>query len=287
VRLALGTAQFGMPYGISNKSGQTSQLEAKNILDMASASGVDTLDTAVAYGDSETTLGRVGVAGWNVISKIPPMPVCSVSGSDWVLRHLKASLSNLKIDQLNGVLLHAPEQLLSSDGAEVIEGLEKAKLLGLVKKVGYSIYSPECLPSLLEVFKPDIVQLPLNIFDQRAINTGWLAKMIELGIEIHARSIFMQGLLLMSPAQRPPYFHKWNELFQKWDSMVAGKNALEVCFSFIKSIHGISRVVVGVESQAQLSQLLFAWNKSAPITAPQFSCEDEALVNPSNWRPTS
>lgn len=285
MKLAIGTAQFGMPYGISNKSGQTLQLEAKKILDMASASGVDTLDTAIAYGNSEATLGQVGLAGWNVISKIPPMPVGN--DSDWVLRQVKASLSNLKIDQLNGVLLHAPEQLLSPDGVEIVRGLVKAKSLGLVKRLGYSIYSPERLQSLLDVFKPDIVQLPLNIFDQRAINTGWLAKMIELGIEIHARSIFMQGLLLMSPDQRPAYFHKWNELFQKWDSMVADKNPLETCFSFIKSIHGISRVVIGVESQAQLSQLFFAWNKAEPMTMPQFSCEDEALVNPSNWRNTS
>ena len=285
MRLAIGTAQFGMPYGISNKSGQTSQLEAKNILDMAFANGIDTLDTAVAYGDSEATLGQVGIDGWNVISKIPPMPIGN--GGDWVMRQVKSSLSNLKIDQLNGVLLHAPEQLLSPDGGETIHGLEKAKSLGLVKKVGYSIYSLERLPSLLEVFKPDIVQLPLNILDQRVINTGWLVKMIELGIEIHSRSIFMQGLLLMNPVERPVYFHKWNELFQKWDSMVADKNALEACFSFIKSIHGISKVVVGVESQAQLSQLLFAWNTAAPMAAPKFSCEDEALVNPSNWRITS
>lgn len=285
MRLAIGTAQFGMPYGISNKNGQTSQVETKNILDVASSSGVDMLDTAISYGNSEATLGRVSIDGWNVISKIPPMPVGG--DSDWVLRKVKGSLSNLKINQLNGVLLHAPEQLLSPDSAEIICGLEKAKSLGLVNKVGYSIYSPEHLSSLLEVFKPDIVQLPLNIFDQRAVNTGWLAKMIELDIEIHSRSVFMQGLLLMSPAQRPAYFHKWNELFQKWDSMVAGKNALEACFSFIKSIHGISRVVVGVESQAQLSQLLFAWNKAAPMAAPQFSCEDEALVNPFSWRITS
>jgi len=284
MKLAIGTAQFGMPYGISNKSGQTSQLEAKKILNMAFEGRVDTLDTAVAYGDSELTLGQVGVAEWNVISKIPPMPSASINGFDWVIKHIKASLSNLKIDKLNAVLLHAPEQLLSSDGKEIIQAMEEAKLLGLVKKIGYSIYSPKLLSSLLEVFKPDIVQLPLNIFDQRVINTGWLAKMIEMDIEIHARSIFLQGLLLMNPAQRPTYFNKWDKLFKNWDSMVAGKNALETCFSFVKSIDGISRVVVGVESQAQLSQLLFAWRKAAPMSAPQLSCEDEALINPFNWR---
>jgi aryl-alcohol dehydrogenase-like predicted oxidoreductase len=283
MRLAIGTVQFGMRYGISNKSGQTSQLEVKNILDMASANEIDTLDTAAAYGESETTLGEVGVAGWNVISKIPPMPVCGVSGGDWVLECVKTSLINLKLDQLEGLLLHASEQILSANGSEIVFGLQKAKSLGLVKKTGYSIYSPEYLPSLLGAFRPDIVQLPLNIFDQRAINTGLLAKMIDLGIEIHARSIFMQGLLLMTPAQRPAYFHKWNELFQKWDAMVACKNMLETCFGFIKSVHGVSRVIVGVESQEQLSQLLSAWDRAIPMTAPQLSCEDEALVHPSNW----
>ena len=149
MRLAIGTVQFGLPYGISNEGGQTSKLEAKKILDMASKNGIDTLDTAPAYGNSEATLGEVGVGGWNVISKVPPMPVGSVHSSNRVLRYIKASLFNLKIDQISGVLLHAPEQLLNSNGPEIIHGLERAKLLGLVKKVGYSIYSPEHLSSLL------------------------------------------------------------------------------------------------------------------------------------------
>lgn len=285
MKLAIGTAQFGMPYGISNKNGQTPQLEVKKILDMAFASGIDTLDTAAAYGDSEVTLGRVGVAGWRVISKIPPMPVGS--GSEWAFNQIRGSLSNLRVNEITGILLHAPKQLLSPGGAEIIRGLEKAKSLELVRKIGFSIYSPDCLPGLLGAFKPDIVQLPLNILDQRAINTGWISKMIELDIEIHVRSIFMQGLLLMSPDQRPVYFHKWDELFQEWDSVIAEKDVFEACFSFIKSVKGISRVVVGVESQAQLRQLLSAWNRAMPMTAPQFSCEDEALVCPSNWKTTS
>ena len=131
---------------------------------------------------------------------------------------------------------------------------------------------------------PDIVQLPLNIFDQRAINTGWLVKLNDLGIEIHARSVFMQGILLTAPAKRPAYFRKWDDLFKKWDYLVAGKNTIETCFGFIKSIRGISKVIVGVESQKQLGQLLFAWDKAMPITAPQLSCEDEGLVHPYNWR---
>ena len=283
MRLAIGTAQFGMPYGISNNSGQTSGLEAKKILDMAFAGGVDTLDTAVNYGDCEANLGKFGVMGWNVISKIPPIPVGAVGDNGWVLKHVKASLVNLKLEQLDGVLLHAPEQVLGPDGGEIIEGLGKAKSLGLVKKIGYSIYSPELLPSLFVALKPDIVQLPLNIFDQRAVNTGWLTKMVDLGVEIHVRSVFLQGLLLMSPAQRPAYFSRWHELFQQWDTMVADKNALETCLGFVKSLHGIAKVVVGVESQAQLSQLLSAWNKAVSYTAPQLSCRDEALINPSNW----
>lgn len=272
-----------MSYGISNKNGQTSKLEAKKILDMASASGIDTLDTAAVYGYSEVTLGELGVGRWKVISKIPPLTNDVISGSEWVLRYVKASLFNLKTDQLDGVLLHAPEQLLSPFGSQIINGLKKAKSLGIVKKIGYSIYSTECLPSFLGVMKPDIVQLPINIFDQRAINTGWIKKMIALGIEVHARSVFMQGLLLMDPAKRPSYFRKWRLLFKKWDSMLARVSAVEACFGFIKSVHGISRVIVGVESQEQLKQLLLAWENAVSTNAPELSCEDEALVNPSNW----
>lgn len=276
-----------MPYGISNKNGQTSKLEAKKILNMASSSGIDTLDTASAYGNSEVTLGELGVGQWKIISKIPGISDDIIRCSQWVLRHVKASLLNLRIDQLDGVLLHAPEQLLSPIGWQIINGLKKAKSLGLVKKVGYSIYSTEYLPSLLEVMKPDIVQLPINIFDQRAINTGWIKKLNDFGIEVHARSVFMQGLLLMDPAKRPSYYRKWKLLFKKWDSVLAEIGAIEACFGFIKSVHGISRVIVGVESQEQLKQLLLAWEKAVSTNAPELSCEDEALVNPSNWRISS
>ena len=129
MRLAIGTVQFGLPYGISNEAGQR-QAEAKKILDMASKNGIDTLDTAPVYGNSEAALGEVGVGGWNVISKVPPMPVGTVHSSNRVLRYIKASLFNLKIDQISGVLLHAPEQILNSNGPEIIHGLERNELLG-------------------------------------------------------------------------------------------------------------------------------------------------------------
>ena len=150
---------------------------------------------------------------------------------------INQTLKDTRCKKIDYYLVHDENDLIKKDAKKIFYILEKFKKKKIINKIGVSIYDSKKIEKVVEELKPDIVQLPINIFDQRAINTGWLGKMIELGVEVHARSIFMQGLLLMSPVQRPAYFHKWNELFQKWDSMVAGKNVLEACLGFIKSVH--------------------------------------------------
>ena len=111
-RLALGTVQFGLNYGIANQQGQVSHDEAKAILDHASAHGIDTLDAAIAYGNSEQRLGEIGVQHWQVVSKLPAIPEGCSDISQWVADSVKESLQRLKIKRLYGLLLHRPQQLL-------------------------------------------------------------------------------------------------------------------------------------------------------------------------------
>lgn len=286
MKLAIGTVQFGLNYGISNAGGRTSQEEAQRILDLAKGSGIDTLDTAAAYGDSEQVLGRIGVAGWKVVSKVPPLPNDEVNGKEWVLDHVRRSLDRLRIERLDGLLLHSAADLLKAQGRNIAVGLQEAKAEGLVGKVGYSIYSPQSLTELIEVMPPDLVQAPFNVLDQRLARSGWLGRLVEAGAEVHVRSVFMQGLLLMGREKRPPAFDRWRELWQRWDAAVGGhsEQALALCLGFVKTQPGISRVIVGVENQDHLEQLLAIWERAAPFDATTLACDDPQLVEPSNWK---
>lgn len=286
MKLALGTAQFGLDYGISNTMGKTSLGEVERILSGARSKGFNTLDTAVAYGDSETVLGCIGVSDWRVVSKVPPFEKSGMCGKEWVLSQITSSLERLRIKRLDGLLLHNSSDLLGEEGCHIVAGLSQAKADGLVGKVGYSIYSPLRLNELVQIMPPDLIQAPLNVFDQRLVTSGWLNKLIEMGVEVHTRSVFLQGLLLMTPETRPQAFNKWNDLWGRWDAAV-GKHsgqALALCLGFVKWHSGISRVVLGVESLKQQEQLLEMWDRAAPFDAAGLACDDPQLVEPSNWK---
>ncbi|MDD2892329.1 MAG: aldo/keto reductase [Halothiobacillaceae bacterium] len=286
MKLAIGTAQFGLDYGVSNTSGRTSFEEAARILDRAGLAGIDTLDTAAAYGDSEQVLGRIGLEDWNVVSKVPPLPNDAEDGKEWVLRHVRQSMCLLRVERLDGLLLHSATDLLKPQGGNIAAGLREVKSEGLVGKVGYSIYSPQSLAKLIGVMPPDLVQAPFNVFDQRLARSGWLGRLADLGAEVHVRSVFMQGLLLMGSAERPHAFDKWRELWQRWDAAVGGHGdrALALCLGFVKAQPGISHVIVGVDNQGHLEQLLAIWEKAGSFDADGLSCDDPLLVEPSNWK---
>lgn len=286
MKLALGTVQFGLDYGISNTLGRTPVDEAARILADAMRAGVDTLDTAAAYGQSEQVLGQIGVCGWKVVSKVPPLPSNAEDGRDWVREHVRRSCETLKVRRLEGLLLHRASDLIGPHGAEVAVGLREAREQGLVEKIGYSIYAPQSLGELTRVMKPDLVQAPFSVLDQRLVSSGWLARLVDAGVEVHARSIFLQGLLLMGPGQRPAFFDRWQALWGRWDALVEanGGSALSVCLGFATAQPGLSRIVVGVEHQGHLQQLLAAWRDAGPVgMTHEVSCDDPQLVEPVNW----
>lgn len=286
MKLALGTVQFGLDYGVANTSGRTPVEDVVRILDAARHAGMDTLDTAAAYGESEQVLGQVGVSGWKVVSKVPPMPGDAEDGRAWVLRHVRSSLDTLKVARLDGLLLHCASDLLGPLGAGVLAGLREAREQGLVGKIGYSIYGPQSLQALISVLQPDLVQAPFSVLDQRLASSSWLARLVDAGVEVHARSVFLQGLLLMEAGRRPAYFDRWQALWTRWDALVEahGGSALSVCLGFVAAQAGLSRIVVGVEHPGHLQQLLAAWLHAAPVgMAHEMACEDPNLVEPVNW----
>jgi len=282
MKLALGTAQFGLSYGVANNAGKVSQSEVAKILTRAREYGVDTLDTAIAYGDSETSLGETGVDGFKVITKLPADIDSNVD--IWIDQHLNSSLRRLGVDSVYGLLLHRSQQLLGPDGQALAKALSKLKADGLVSKIGISIYAPEELDAVTRICAIDLVQAPFNVFDQRLMTSGWLQRLYDSGIEVHVRSAFLQGLLLMPRHHIPEKFLPWSALFDRWHLWLADEQltAVEACLAFVNHPM-INRVVVGVDSIKQFNEILRATKGTLMVEFSVFSCNDKNLINPSNW----
>jgi aryl-alcohol dehydrogenase-like predicted oxidoreductase len=290
MKLGLGTAQFGSLYGIANRQGQVSQHQIKAIIAMARMRGVDTIDTAIVYGDSESRIGLSDTTSFRVITKLPPLPESCGSITAWVRSQLNESLRRLNRTSIYGLLLHKPLQLCGVGGAELIKVLTRLKQEGLVSKIGVSIYSPNELESIMSACDIDIVQAPFNLVDKRLLSSGWMERLYLRGVEIHTRSVFLQGLLLMKEDTLPSKFIHWNSLFcgfYDWLSMHK-TTALVACLAFPLSFRQISRVIVGVDTIEQFSQLFEAEATALALIDlglgfPDMSCNDEHLINPSYW----
>jgi aryl-alcohol dehydrogenase-like predicted oxidoreductase len=281
---ALGTVQFGLPYGVANRQGQVSFEEAEAILELSKQEGIRTLDTAIAYGESEEVLGRLGVSGFQVITKLSEIPN-GVNIANWVEEQVVLSRERLGIDRFYSIMLHRPEQLLSSRGPELYQVLQSLKRRGITEKVGISVYSPSELSKIYASMHFDLVQAPLNVLDRRMIHSGWLVRLQRMGVEIHIRSIFMQGLLLMSQNDRPEKFSPWQDLWRQWHVWLDEQNisALEACLAFGAHFPEIDKLVVGVDSVRQLRQILSVSPDLLPSLPDTLFSDDLALINPANW----
>lgn len=279
--------QFGLRYGIANAQGQVSPGDAALILQDAWAAGVRTLDTAVAYGDSESVLGTLGVGNWALITKIPQRPPMAGEVDAWVRAKTTESLDTLRIDRLHGLLLHRPAELLGGDGDALYRALLTERDEGRALKIGISIYSPEELEALPQHMTFDIVQAPFNVLDSRMLRSGWAARLQDAGCELHARSIFLQGLLLMPASARPAWFAKWDVLFAAWDRWLIESrlSPLEACLQYALRAQGIDRVVVGIDNRQQLRELVAAASSSCthPSLPDDLLTDDPALLNPALW----
>ena len=284
-RIALGTVQFSQDYGVANHTGQVPQPEAHSMLHLADSNGIDTLDTAIAYGDCEKMLGKAGVRRFRVITKLPEAPKGCSDISPWVHEQVLASLARLGVSSMYGLLLHQPAQLLGAQGENLYRSLQELKEKGLVRKIGVSIYNPHDLKEISRTFQFDLIQAPFNLVDRRLEKTGWLKKLKDKGIEIHTRSAFLQGLLLMSPKIIPAKFTSWSDLWNRWHSWLAENKspAVATCLAFPLSFPEIDRVVVGADSVSQLKQIIEATKNLPEGDFPEISCDDENIIDPSRW----
>ena len=284
-QLALGTVQFGLPYGVSNQLGQVSLPAVKAMLQLASSHAIDTLDTAIGYGDSENRLGQAGTSAFKVVSKLPEVPATCTDVNAWVQEQVAGSLARLGINRLYGLLLHKPDQLFEEKGSEIYQALQRLKQVGSIQKMGVSIYAPQQLDALVPRYSFDLVQAPLNLIDRRLQTSGWLQRLAFEGVEVHTRSAFLQGLLLMPQAVLPAWFAQWPDVWTKWYKWLSDHDvsALQACLAYPLSLAGVSRVVVGADSPDQLAQIISAAVHAPIADLPDLQSTDENLVNPARW----
>lgn len=285
MKLALGTVQFGQSYGVANKAGQVPAAEAKAILEYAASTGINMLDTAVGYGDSEQRLGEIGIPDWQVVSKIPAVPDGCGDIISWVTESVQSSLQRLGLPRLYALLLHKPQQLLGADGGQIYAALQQLRETGLVQKIGASIYAPAELDDLCRRYEFDVVQAPFNLFDRRLIDSGWMSRLANSGVELHVRSIFLQGLLLMPSSDRPAKFNRWQAHWSAYSDWLrsAELTPLQACVRFSLSFPKVTRVIVGVDNSDQLRALVEAASGPVPIPSNALQVHDCDLLNPSVW----
>jgi len=279
MKLALGTVQFGLDYGVANQGGKVTIEEVESILNFAKINGIDTLDTASRYGNSEQVLGDAGVDGYQIVTKT----VSLKNDVNGVIKGFYQSLENLNQKTVDGLLIHDINEVNDKEFNRLFERLDELKQQGLVNKIGFSTYVPEQVDFLLENFDFDIIQLPLNVFDNRLIQGGQLKALKDRNIEVHARSVFLQGVLLNFDSLSG-YFSIWKEQFDTYQAMVSdrGLSLLEYALNFVLNIKEIDKVLVGVNSEVQLREIIQTAKVQGNFNA--YFINDMNLLNPSLWR---
>ena len=284
-KLIIGTAQFGLDYGVANQLGKTPIDEAEKILNFAFSKGVRMIDTAIAYGESEKVLGEIGISGWNLITKLPPIPTNIRNIDSYIEMQVYESLKRLKVSKIYAMLLHKPLQLLEVNGDKIYNALKKLKDKQIIEHFGISIYKPTELDELIPTMDFDIVQAPYNIFDDRLNTSGWLKTLKNRNINLHARSIFLQGLLLMK--NRPRYFSKWEKKFSLFEGWLEKNNLspLQASLGYAMQNNDIDKLVIGFNNLNQLEDIFNAMKlKYDWQNFPILFSEDENLINPNKWK---
>ncbi len=291
-RLGLGTAQFGMRYGVSNTNGTPSLDEVGAILEFAAAHGVNIIDTAPAYGTSEEVLGKClpGNHRFNIVTKTTTHKGGTVGGQQ--VRQLNEtfhqSLNRLRQKSIYGLLVHHADDLLCEGGKRLFDAMLLLQKKGLVEKIGVSVYTGSQIDRILDTFEIDMIQVPLNVFDQRLVRSGHLAALKRRGVEVHVRSVFLQGLLLMSPESLNPYFEHAGQRFREYSQFLEerGLTLLEGPLSYVAALPEVDAMTVGVTTLVEMRQVVNA-RTVRPIESADFAavaCDDEKVINPSLWR---
>jgi len=296
-KLILGTAQLGFKYGIANEEGKPSEDESFSIMKFAIEFGISYFDTAYSYGDSETIMGKFLKTykkykdKVNIITKMPSLQGRIVN-EKLINRYFFKSLERLGKRSVYSYMIHDFNDIVNNSNI-INEAFLSLKEKGFIEKIGVSVYNKSQIEYLLKNFKFDLIQLPINIFDQRLLKSSVLYDLKKKNIEIHARSIFLQGLIFMDKNSLPSSLVGAASYLEKLEkiSLEVSATKIEIALSFVNSISEIDKIIIGVEKIEQLKEDVNAFNKARDfnklknITSfDSLVIEDENIIDPSRWR---
>ena len=321
MKLALGTVQFGLDYGISNKQGQVDKAQVADILNLAMSLGIDTLDCAGAYGNSEQVIGEVIKQlptnhPFNIVSKIPAL----TNEQNLISDFFSKSLKHLHCDKIDTLLFHHADNLLNHPQKHhLFQQLQSLKSQGKVNRIGVSVYNPEQLKVIASQYPIELAQVPMNVFDQRFISVDIIQFCLHKNIKLHVRSLLLQGLLFLKQGELPHYFLPYQEKLNAFSMLAEHLNCSKLTLALaivaqdlpyikvknkadigienktlnkpnnsLKQDELIEKVVVGVCSTTQLTEIVSAYQQAKELSLSSdelLSLADERLgfINPSLW----
>lgn len=286
-QLALGTAQFGLDYGITNARGRVPGTEVAALLEQAWSGGVRVLDTARAYGSSEEALGETMQHEWRVVTKTAPLRAQAIDALS--IAHVEAgfreSLRHLRRESVDSLLVHHASDLLAPDGERLYNWLLACRDEGLTRRIGVSVYDADEIVAVMARFPVDVMQLPASIADQRLVVDGSVARLHAAGVELHVRSLFLQGVLLAPDfgAGRFPQQAAWLRDFHQ-ECTRCGVSAQHACLGFFKSHPEFTVAVAGVSTGEELSALLTAWQEAPAMDWRGWGVDNTAFTDPRLWK---
>ena len=279
MKLIIGSAQFGFKYGYKKKKINKNQYPI--ISNIIKKNSLFRFDTAMNYRESEEVIGRLRFKK-NIITKLKLPRSKPKNLKTWVEKKINQSLKKLKIKQLYGLLIHDVNDLLNYSN-KLLLILNEFKKKKIISKLGISVYEVREINKVLKLWKPDIIQMPVNIFDQRFIKKKILNKLKKKNIEIHSRSCFLQGQLLEKELKVGNNNNK--KLFKKFTSWCKKNkfSQLTACLHFIKKIKQIDYLIVGFENSIQLEEIISSFNKKLIHIPNIFHINEKKIIDPRKW----
>tara|TARA_B100001123_G_scaffold450847_1_gene624413 strand:+ start:953 stop:1825 length:873 start_codon:yes stop_codon:yes gene_type:complete len=284
-KIVLGSANFDQRYGINKNFIKNDEI--KKLFSLAFKNKIKTIDTSPLYNKSEKIIGALNNSRFKIISKIPAIPkkIKKKNIEKWIKGTAMLSLKNLKIKKFECLLLHNAHSLLGKNGNEIYKSIKNMKTNRLTNKIGISIYDFDILDKILEKFKLDLIQAPFNVLDRRLLETGWLERLKKKKIKVHARSIFLQGMLLLNHKQLPKKLKRFSKQWLIWENWLKKNrfNPTHVCLSFVLNQRKLDGVVIGYNNNNQLSKILKLKQIKNNFFVPNFNIKNNILIDPRKW----
>ena len=275
-KVIIGVTQFGLNYGILNKYNLNKKKKLKQILNFSKKKGINSLYTSKYYGNANKFLATENLNYFKIYIKF--------KSQDLLKKNFSKDLDKIKKKLKKNDLILMLDRFENRERIKIYNILLELKKEKKINKFGYSIYSFKNLKKICYKFKPNILQCPYNVIDRRLEEKKILQFMKINKIEIHVRSIFLQGLLILHYSKHSRKFLKWKKIFKKFDDQIQRYKIsnFEGCLNFIEKNKYINKILLGVDNINQLQEIcLFKYN--GKIKFPKIYVKDERLINPSKW----